>query len=215
MGKVAVVIEPYQIIDLNHWKRALHCQVFRNSAQPSYSISFTLDITNFYRRIKQHGYSFTLAFIYETAKCANQIEEFRYRFLDGQVILYPVINTQFTYLDQETELYRVISVPFADTMETYIQNAAKIIQNQKEYFTGPPSNDSFVFSSLPWITFTHVSHTDSGKKENAIPLFDFGKYYRKHGRILMPFSVQVHHSFVDGLHVGRFAELLQSELKKQ
>ncbi len=29
------------------------------------------------------------------------------------------------------------------------------------------------------------------------------------GRLLMPVSIQAHHSFVDGLHIGQFAEKLQ------
>ena len=29
------------------------------------------------------------------------------------------------------------------------------------------------------VTFTHISHTNSGKKDNATPLFDWGKYYEK------------------------------------
>lgn len=48
------------------------------------------------------------------------------------------------------------------------------------------------------------------KKENATPLFDWGKYYEKNGRFYMPISVQVHHSFADGIHIGKFAEKLQS-----
>ena len=31
-------------------------------------------------------------------------------------------------------------------------------------------------------------------------------------KIRMPFSVQVHHSFADGLHIGQFAEKLQEFL---
>jgi chloramphenicol O-acetyltransferase type B len=30
--------------------------------------------------------------------------------------------------------------------------------------------------------------------------------------MLLPFSVQVHHSFVDGLHVGKLADTLQAYL---
>ncbi len=30
----------------------------------------------------------------------------------------------------------------------------------------------------------------------------------------MPVSVQAHHSFVDGIHIGRFAEKLQNYLNK-
>lgn len=45
-----------------------------------------------------------MAFIFAVTKCANEIEEFRYRFLDGEVVLYESIDTSFTYLDKETEL---------------------------------------------------------------------------------------------------------------
>ena len=30
---------------------------------------------------------------------------------------------------------------------------------------------------MPWVTYTHISHTNSRKKDNATPLFDWGKYY--------------------------------------
>lgn len=36
-----------ELIDLTTWDRALHYQIFRNSAQPQYCVSFELDITNF------------------------------------------------------------------------------------------------------------------------------------------------------------------------
>lgn len=48
--------------------------------------------------------------------------------------------------------------------------------------------------------------------DNATPLFDWGRYYEKDQRILLPFSVQVHHSFVDGVHIGKLAQILQDYL---
>lgn len=45
-----------------------------------------------------------------------------------------------------------------------------------------------------------------------MPLFDWGKYYERKGRTVLPFSVQVHHSFVDGIHAGKFAGQLQNYL---
>jgi len=63
--------------------------------------------------------------------------------------------------------------------------------------------------SNPWNAYTHISHTDSRNKDNATPLFDWGRYEEKDGKIMLPFSVQVHHSFVDGVHIGKFAENLQ------
>jgi len=40
-----------------------------------------------------------------------------------------------------------------------------------------------------------------------------GDYYEKDGKIVMPVSVQAHHSFVDGIHIGQFADMLQKYLE--
>lgn len=202
----------YKIIDQNTWKRAAHCAVFRNCVEPAFCVTFELDFTEFYRNIKQEKLPFTFAMIYAVAKCANRIEEFRYRFLEGQVVLFDKIDTAFTYLDKQTELFKVVNVPFAGNMGEYCKTAKQAAEEQREYFTGPLGNDVFQFSPMPWVTYTHVSHTNSGKRDNATPLFDWGKFYERDGKLLLPFSVQAHHSFVDGLHIGRLAENLQSWL---
>ena len=104
---------------------------------------------------------------------------------------------------------RFVNVPFVDDINKYCSLAYTAANEQKEYFTGPLGNDVFQCSPMPWVTFTHISHTNSGKKDNATPLFDWGKYYEKNGRIMLPISVQVHHSFVDGIHIGQFVNSLQ------
>lgn len=202
----------YEIIDETKWKRALHCQIFRNSIEPSYCVTLELDITNFLEKVRKQKFSFTLSLVFAVSKCANNIEEFRYRFLDGQIVLYDRINTAFTYLDKNTELFKVVNVDMQDTLESYISVAAQKAANQKDYFTGPLGNDVFQFSPMPWVLYTHISHTNSGKKDNATPLFDWGKYFDRNGKKILPFSVQVHHSFVDGIHVGKLVDSLQDYL---
>lgn len=204
----------YTEIDEKTWKRAMHCMVFRNSVEPAFCVTFELDITNFLPKVKEKNYSFTMAMIYAVSKCVNEIEEFRYRFLDGKVVLFDRIDTAFTYLNKETELFKVVNVPMCDSMEEYVSLALKTAEKQKEYFTGPLGNDVFQFSPMPWVSYTHISHTNSGKKDNATPLFDWGKFYEKDGKILLPFSVQAHHSFVDGLHIGKLYELVQKYLNE-
>lgn len=199
----------YQVIDESRWNRAMHCMVFRNSIEPAFCVTFEADITNFKRVVKEKGLSFTMAMVYAVCKCANEIEAFRYRFLDGQVVLFDRIDTAFTYLNKDTELFKVVNVPMMDSLQQYCELALKTAEEQEEYFTGPLGNDVFQCSPMPWVTYTHISHTNSGKKDNATPLFYWGKYYEKDGKILIPFSVQAHHSFVDGLHIGQFAEKLQ------
>lgn len=199
----------YHIIDEKKWERAAHCAVFRNCVEPSFCVTFEADITHFKRMVKSQRLSFTLAMVYAVCNCANKIEAFRYRFVDGQVVLYDRIDTAFTYLNKETGLFKVVNVPMKDDLKEYCELAARTADGQKEYFAGPLGNDVFQCSPLPWVAYTHISHTISGKKDNATPLFDWGKYYEKDGKLMIPISVQAHHSFVDGLHIGQFAESLQ------
>ena len=199
----------YQLIDETKWERSMHCMIFRNSVEPAFCVTFESDITNFKRKIKEQGFSFTIAMVYAVCKAANEIEAFRYRFLDGKVVLFDKIDTAFTYLNDETGLFKVVNVPMIENIKDYVALATKTAREQKEYFTAPLGNDVFQCSAMPWVTYMHISHTNSGKKDNATPLFDWGKYYEKDGKLYIPVSVQAHHSFVDGLHIGLFVEKLQ------
>ncbi len=105
------------------------------------------------------------------------------------------------------------------SLELNITHFLKMVKANRYSFTfafiyavGKCANDVFSFSPLPWISYTHISHTISGNKENASPTFDWGKYFERDGQVILPFSVQVHHSFVDGIHVGRLIEKLQNYL---
>lgn len=202
----------YQLIDEKNWKRAVHCAVFRDYVEPAFCVSFPLDVTRFLARAREMGVSFTLALVYAVSKCANEIEEFRYRFVEGKVALFERIDTAFTYLNPETELFKVVRVPMCETLLEYVTLAKKTAEEQEAYFTGPLGNDVFQFSPLPWVPYTHISHTNAGRRDQATPLFDWGRYEERDGRVLLPFSVQAHHSFVDGLHVGRLYEALSRYL---
>lgn len=204
----------YIEIDETKWDRAMHCAVFRNSVEPAFCVTFEVDVTGLKKYVKDNGLSFTLAMVYIVCKCANEVEAFRYRFVDGKVVLFDEINTAFTYLNKDTKLFKVVNVPMMDDIKDYCITAKRIADEQEVYFTGPLGNDVFQCSPMPWVTYTHISHTNSGKKDNATPLFDWGRYYEKDGRLIMPVSVQAHHSFVDGIHIGEFVDKLQTYLSE-
>lgn len=119
---------------------------------------------NFYTKIKEQKLSFTLATIFAIVTCANEIEAFRYRFKDGEVVKYNTPNLSFTYLNKETELMKNVVAEMRDNIHDVVTYAYEVANNQKEYFTGPMGNDIYQFLSIPWISYTHISHTDSGKK---------------------------------------------------
>ena len=124
-------------IDVPTWDRAAHYEIFRSIPQPQYCVTFELDITQFLPWIKEKGYSFTFSMIYAVTRCANQVEAFRCRFVDGKPAVLDRINTSFTYLVPDTELFKVVNVDMQDTLQEYVALAAETVRNQKEYFTGP------------------------------------------------------------------------------
>lgn len=44
--------------------------------------------------------------------------------------------------------------------------------------------------------------------------FDWGEYFERDGKIILPFSVQANHCLVDGVHIGRLVDSLQKHLNE-
>ena len=158
----------YTVVDQSHWKRAMHCAVFRNCIEPAFCITVELDVTHFYRRIKELGYPFTYSLIYLVSQAANEIEEFRYRFLEGQVVLYQRIHTAFTYLNPETELFKVVNVPLTDTLEEYVALADRTQKNSRSISPVPWGGTCFSFPPCPGCT-TPTSPTPTPETRTTPP----------------------------------------------
>ena len=199
----------YQKIDLSTWIRAEHCQIFRSHVDPSISVTFDVDITGFHAAVRQQRLSFTMAMTHAMCTCGNAIENFRYRFLDGEVVLYDSIDPVVSWLNKETMLFKLVRIPMEADMDSFCRNAVERAEAQERYFDGKPGKDIYICSAIPWIQYTHMKHATSGKKDNATPWFHWGKFYERDGRILIPVTVEVNHAFADGYHLGLFAQQLQ------
>ena len=69
-------------------------------------------ISRFLPRVHERGLSFTRAFVYLVSTCANGIEAYRYRFVEGKVALYERIeNVLYTYMKKGSQLFQVVNVP--------------------------------------------------------------------------------------------------------
>lgn len=194
------------------WKRAKHCENFRNYLEPEYRITVQLDVTHFSEAVKAQGWSFTLAMNYAAASCASEFDEFRCRFLDGKAVLFDAVDTRFTYLNKETDLFREITAPLTDSMAHYVANTEKIAAGQDSYFTEKEPADVIWCTAMPWFTYTQCSHADPGGERDGAPHLEWGRYEIREGRKKMPFTVHVHHSFVDAVHIGKLVNRLQEYL---
>jgi len=85
----------------------------------------------------------------------------------------------------------------------------------------PYKNAGTVFHGRKWslhlfseTKYSHKTYAALSRRQIMLYLIDWGKYYEKDGKTLMPVSIQAHHSFVDGLHIGQFVDVLQKYLDK-
>lgn len=96
-------MDNYTELDLETWDRAQHFQVFSMSQNPFYTVQFDVDVTDFYRYVKQHKLSFTLAMVYVTTAVANTIENYRYRFVDKKPVLFDKIDNVSQQADKSVQ----------------------------------------------------------------------------------------------------------------
>lgn len=176
-----------------------------------------LDVTRFLAFTREHQLSFYYSMIYAVTDVVNRIEEFRYRIREGKVVLHDKIHPSFTDMDRdpENQLFKMVTLDLNENIVTFVQETGEKSRNQKEYFDAANlsgRDDLIYITCLPWISFTHMLHTISLKRDDAVPRISWGKYYKEDDKVLLPFSVQVHHGLMDGYHVGKYLETLQAYL---
>lgn len=204
-----------KIIDLNTWERTTHYNFFRRMDYPHHNMCINIDISNFLAKIRKKHIPFYYAMIYAATQCMNQVEQFRYRIRDEQVVLHEVIHPAFSEIAEGSDLFKMVTVELEGPIELFAQRAREKSNNQKDYFVFEDieGRDDLIFiTCVPWLSFTQLSHTISFNKDDSFPRLAWGKHFMNNGKTLMPFSVQAHHSFVDGVHVARYVECLQEYL---
>jgi len=182
---------------------------------PHYNICVNLDITNFLNELKEKQIPFYYAMIYAATFGLNQVEGFRYRIRGEQVVLHDIIHPSFTDMSEGTDLFKMVTVNMEETILDFTKKANEKATSQQDYFVlkDVEGRDDLVYiTCIPWVSFTHLSHTISFNKDDSIPRLAWGKYYNDGDKILLPFSVQAHHSFVDGIHMGQYIDYLQAYL---
>ena len=201
-----------KIIDIDSWDRKEHYLFFRKMDYPHYHIGVDLDITNFKAKAKKQGLPFSFAITYAVTAAMNEVEAFRYRIRQDNIVLHERIHPSFAYISPEHKYFKMVMADLSNDIGEFTQRARNKALTQAGYFVFEDMqgrDDLIYISSIPNVSFTHLSHTISLNKEDATPRLSWGKYFDKNGHIMLPFNVQAHHAFVDGDHMGTYINILQ------
>lgn len=201
-------------LDIENWSRKAHFKYFKELDYPHFNVCANVDVTKFIRLIKDRGDSFFLAFLYASVKTANDIEEFRYRIRQDRVVVHDIVSPSFTVMTSK-DVFSFCNAGFIDDYPEFCRHTSREVEKAKNhiYIEDEPGRDDLLYiTSIPWISFTGVTHPIHMKPVDSIPRISWGKYFEEKGSVKLPLSVQAHHALVDGVHIGQYFIKLQELL---
>jgi len=203
-----------KVIEIDEWDRKEHYRFFKNFDYPHFNVCANVELDHFMQYIRSKGYPFFGTFMYYVMCQTNQIREFRYRIRGEEVVEHDQLHPSFTVMGNNG-LFVYCTVDFKESLTEFIANLQYHMDRAKQEssLNSDAERDDLIYiTSLPWVSFTSITHPIHMHPVDSIPRISWGKYFVENGRLKLPISVQVHHGLADGVHVGRFLEELQKTL---
>ena len=208
-----------KVIDISTWKRKEHYQFFKDYEEPFFGVTVNIDCTRAYKYAKDNKLSFFLYYMYQSLMAVNAVEEFRCRIEEGKVVCYDKIHCSTTALNVNN-LFAFAFMPHTDSFEAFYEQAQKEIATIKS-IEGMNINESsgridvIHYSTVPWFSFTGLTHERNFSRPDSIPKITFGKYFKEGDKLMLPVALNGHHGLMDGYHIGQHLEIFQQLLNKK
>lgn len=206
----------------NFKKRQDRFEFFESFENPLLNITFRLETPNFLKYCKETGLPPFHFFLYHLMKSLAEIENFRYRIYQKNVIMIDEFIASYTVMGPD-DIFNYTRFKNSPDMHEFIKlsvAAKKEVEITRELVnTGIELSDreikNYVFiTSLPWLDFTSIQHPVFKFKSADIPSVAWGKFTVKDNKVSMPFSVQAHHGFVDAFHINQLALKISENIQK-
>ena len=203
-------------IDLNTWPRRAHFDFFRAYPQPHFGVTAELEIGALLAALRARGLPFMLSVSYLLTRAAQEVTPFRWR-IRGEgaglrVVEHDVLDPSVTVALPEGDLFGFCTLPYTPDFAAFLTGAREAValaQAQPTLEDAPGRDDLLFLSSLPWLSFSSVTHAQPSPPD-CIPRLTTGKYRPREGGTWMPLDVQVHHALMDGRHLGLYFEAVQA-----
>lgn len=203
-------------VDMAAYPRIDHFHYFKSMAYPYVGTTCQVDITDFKKWLKKYHYPFFLSFLWCVARAANNVEQFRQRIREEQIVEYPFCPTSHT-VAKEDDTYSYCTLQANQPFTQFLEIAIK--QQQLAKLEGNIEEDSAIAESLlfvstvPWLNYSSIIQPVPMPSDSN-PRITWGKYTFTDQQLLMPVSVLCNHALVDGQHIGHFYQSLNDQLKQ-
>ena len=197
-------------IDMATWPRREIFDFFSQTSRPFYSVNFRMDISKAHSFAKAKGLSFYYAMTYLVTEAMNKVEAFRYTVLDGKVYLLPRREPSFTDMKKDAQYFHICTMSAEGDIEDFCRRAAENSASQECFINYADERPNLIYvSCLPWLELTALTNEGELGKDDCIPRIAWGKFVPEGDKLMMGFSLEVNHRFIDGADIGRFTQELE------
>lgn len=203
-----------QVIDIDTWVRKDNYHFYKGFDNPLFQLCAEVDITKLLPLVKKKDYSFYQVMIFFTMKAVNSVKEFKTRIQSDRVVQHNSVHAAPVFLGYDEQV-RYCMLEDRESLTDFLQDSAPVVERtMRENWHNKDGRDDLIYiTCIPWVSFTAFNHPmNYGDKCGSAPTISWGKYKKSEKEIKLPYSVVVHHSLADGLHVGRFFNKLQELL---
>ena len=202
-------------IDLDTYPRLDHFNHFCAMAYPYTGVTVDVDVTDLLALCREKGYSFYLMVLHAVSLAADDVPVVRRRIDHGGIVEYDECPTSHIELKPDGT-YAYCTLRHHMPLAEYLAQAESARTAAREGGSIEEEDDvqsMYFISTLPWLHYTQlIQPVACGEESN--PRITWGKYQAdQNGRMMMPLSVLVHHALADGIHIAKFYEAFNQQMK--
>ena len=202
-----------KILDKSTWKRKEHFDFFNQFDEPFFGLVTEVDCTKAYQISKSKGQSFFAYYLHKSLLAVNLVDELRYRIENNDVIIFDEIHASST-IGRKDGTFAFTFVPYSFDFANFNESLKEEI-NHVQNSNGLRVNDDdsridvIHYSSIPWHTFSGLTHARNYKRKDSAPKITFGKMFQKGDQKIMNIAIFVHHGLADGFHIAKYLDYFQ------
>ena len=190
---------------------------FTEEAPCSFSFCTELDATALYDFAKDSGMKFFPVFLHCLSAEVNARREFRMsENKAGELGWYDTVNPCYTVFHESVKKFSDVWTEYDGDLRVFYERYSEDVRRYGGESAKPSKpyegENLFNVSCIPWASFTGFSLELPKSTRFFSPIFTVGKYFRREGRLDLPFAAQVHHAVCDGWHVAMLVNALQARM---
>lgn len=204
-------------LNLADWPRRSQYDFYREYDIPFFGVCQDVCVSGLYEATRGPDTpSFFLGGLYLSLRAANRQEELRLRIRPDGVWRHDRIHAGSAVL-RSNETFGFAYFEFVDDFaDFHARGRAAIdhVERNPGVLEPHDRHDAIIhYSVLPWIRFSAIANARRLGTSDSVPKIVFGRYFQRGNDLHMPVAIEVHHALVDGLHVARFFESFENELR--